>query len=685
MFLTEGDKLVFKYDAEKLWIEPWGKNALRVRATKESEMPEYDWALSETPRETAAKIEIFDDSAQIINGNIKATVSSFGKIKVFDSDDRLLMEEYARHRQDLQDPKCSALLVDAREFKPIIGGDYHLTARWESVDPNEKLYGMGQYQQPNLDLKGTDLELAQRNSQASVPFMLSSLGYGLLWNNPSVGRAVLGKNIMSFEAYSTKALDYWITAGDSPAAILEAYADVAGKPPMMPEYGLGFWQCKLRYQTQEELLEIAREYKKRELPLDLIVADFFHWEYQGDWKFDPGYWPDPKAMLDELNEMGVKLMVSVWPTVDARSENYQTMLENGYLIRTERGIRYGMDFMGATIHIDATNPKAREFFWKTLKKNYYDYGVRVFWLDEAEPEYSVYDFDNYRYHMGSNLQIGNIYPVEYAKACYEGMRREGHTDIVNLLRCAWAGSQKYGALIWSGDIASSFECMRNQLSAGLNMGMAGIPWWTTDIGGFHGGDPNDEAFRELFIRWFQWAAFCPVMRLHGDREPKQPQVGTTGGATCLSGASNEVWSYGEKAYEICKRYLNIREDLRDYTRSLMAEAHEKGSPVMRALFYEFPKDQTCWTVEDEYMYGGRYLVAPVLHAGARKRSVYLPAGCLWTDLNTGSEYAGGQSIEVECPIEAMPVFIRGGESYNFYPQTGKSVLFFDAVSANRTR
>ena len=205
----------------------------------------------------------------------------------------LLLEEYARNRRDVLDPKCSAIEVEAREFKPIPSGDYHLTMRFESVSSKEKIYGMGQYQQDSLDLKGHDLELAHRNSQASVPFMLSSLGYGFLWNNPGIGRAVLGKNIMSFEAYSTKMLDYWIVAGDEPAEIEEAYARATGTVPMMPEYGLGFWQCKLRYQTQEELLGVAREYKKRKLPIDLIVVDFFHWPKQGEWKFDPTYWPDP--------------------------------------------------------------------------------------------------------------------------------------------------------------------------------------------------------------------------------------------------------------------------------------------------------------------------------------------------------------------------------------------------------
>ena len=261
--------------------------------------------------------------------------------------------------------------------------------------------------------------------------------------------------------------------------------------------------------------------------------------------------------------------------------------------------------------------------------------------------------------MGTDLEIGNIYPVEYARTFYEGMEQQGQKNIVNLLRCAWAGSQKYGALVWSGDIASSFNSMKNQLAAGLNMGLAGIPWWTTDIGGFHGGNPDDPAFRELFARWFQWGAFCPVMRLHGDREPRQPQYGTTGGATCRSGAANEVWSYGEEVYKICEKYMQIREQMRDYTRSLMLEAHEKGTPVMRTLFYEFPEDSNTWEVEDEYMYGSKVLVAPILEAGAKERKVYLPGeGILWKDSETEKEYQGGQWICVPVTLESMPVFIK---------------------------
>ena len=655
MLYSEDNKLVFRYDDHILWIQPWGDNAFRVRATKLASMPDADWALSEKPADVSSKvkIDIQDGGAgTITNGNIKCEVSRRGKIIMYDGSGKKLLEEYARHRLDVEDPKTSALNVEARELKGNTGGDFRATMRLESVDPDERIYGMGQYQQPYLNLKGTDIELAQRNSQASVPFALSSLGYGLLWNNPGIGRAVLGRNIMSFENYSTKAIDYWIVAEKSPAEIVQAYSKATGYVPMMPEYGLGFWQCKLRYDTQESLLEVAREHKRREVPLDLIVIDFFHWPYQGDWKFDPKYFPDPAAMVKELKEMNVELMVSIWPTVAPESENHKEMLEKGLLIRHDRGVRVAMQCDGDTTNFDATNPEARQFVWSKAKKNYYDYGIKVFWLDEAEPEYSVYDYDIYRYHAGPDLQIGNIYPKEYAKGFYEGMTAEGQTNIVNLLRCAWAGSQKYGALVWSGDIASSWGSFRNQLAAGLNMGIAGIPWWTTDIGGFHGGNADDPAFRELMVRWFQWGAFCPVMRLHGDREPK-PR-----GQPTAPGGPNEIWSYGPEIYEICKKYILIREQLRDYTRSLMKEAHEKGSPIIRPLFYEFPADERAWSLETQYMYGAKYLVAPVLKPKQTKSSVYLPKGASWKSWDGKETYEGGKTVEVDSPLDTMPVFVR---------------------------
>lgn len=656
IFKKQNDALLFRHDWEQVIIEPWRENSFRVRATKMNSFTDDEWALTIAKTIGNTQIEIHDNYASIINGKIKAEILNCGLITYYNQKGEVLLKEYLRTRNDINSEFCSSLMIDAREFKPIIGGDYELTVRFESTDRNEKIFGMGQYQQDILNLKGMNLELAHRNSQASVPFCISNMGYGFLWNNPSVGEVTFGTNITSWYASSCKQVDYWLTAGDSPAEIEQAYASVTGTVPMMPDYAMGFWQCKLRYQTQDELLNIAREYKKRNLPISVIVIDFFHWPLQGEWKFDETYWPDPNAMIKELNDMDIELMVSIWPTVDKRSENFNEMIEKGYLIQTERGFRIAMDYQGNTIHYDATNPEARKYLWNKAKNNYYDKGIKIFWLDEAEPEYSVYDFDNYRYHLGSNLQIGNIYPVMYAKTFFDGMKEEGQENIINLLRCAWAGSQKYGALVWSGDIHSSFSSFRNQFAAGLNMGIAGIPWWTTDIGGFHGGNADNPEFRELFARWFEWGTFCPVMRLHGHRDPEQPQLGTTGGANCRSGAPNEVWSFGDENYEICKKYLKCREEMKPYIKKQMEEAHKDGTPIMRPIFYDFHEDSHAWNIEDEYMFGSELLIAPIMHYKARSRQVYLPLGCEWENVWTTEIFDGGQTINVSADLDVIPIF-----------------------------
>jgi alpha-D-xyloside xylohydrolase len=669
-FETKENALWYFYDAEKLVIEAWGENSLRIRSTKMAVMPEEDWALL-SPKHTIAEIIIDKYGASITNGNIRAKINQIGKLEFYNQKGELLIEEYVRNRKDMFSDTCSALLVESREFKPIINGDYQLTMRFVS-NPEEKIFGMGQYQQPFLNLKGLDLELAHRNSQASVPFAISSLGYGFFWNNPAIGRVNFSKNTTTWEATSTKKLDYWITAGDTPAEIEEAYANATGKVPMMPEYAMGFWQCKLRYQTQEELLQVAREYKRRNLPISVIVCDYFHWTTQGDWKFDPEYWPDPAMMIKELKEMGIELMVSIWPTVDYESENFKEMMNRGFLIRTERGIRISLDYKGNTLYFDATKPEARNFVWSVAKKNYYDLGIKTFWLDEAEPEYAVYDFENYRYHLGTNSQVGNVYPLMFAKTFFDGMKAEGNENIINLVRCAWAGSQRYGALVWSGDIFSSFASMRNQLSAGLNMGLAGIPWWTTDIGGFFGADINDKNFHELLVRWFQFGSFCPVMRKHGNRWPFKQPMSKTGSGSTISGANNEVWSYGEEVYDILSKYLLIRDLMQTYISQLMMDAHQKGTPVMRPLFYDFPEDKRCWEIETQYMFGPNVLVAPVMEGGQIEKEIYLPEGVRWINTWTKEIYEGGQTIRLKTPIEEIPLFTTNGFSLEVNPKWNDS-------------
>ncbi len=690
----EGSRLVLAQGNSRVWIEPWGENSLRVRMTAQPQMDESDWALTEPvpaiePEITFETIDVTDPwykpqeyakyhqtgtQATLRNGKIEARVSYEGWISFYNQKGELLTEEYWRNRNRIN-RYCVPLRVEARELKPMPGStDYQLVARFEAFD-DEKIFGMGQYQHRHLDKKGATLELAHRNSQASVPFYVSSRGYGFLWNNPAIGTATFGTNKTEWTARCTKKLDYFITAGDTPAEIELQYTAATGRTPMMPEYGLGYWQCKLRYRTQDELMAVAREHKRRGLPLDVIVVDFFHWTMQGDFKFEPRDWPDPEGMVRELRQMGIEPVVSVWPTIDERSENFGQMASKGYLVSADRGSGLHMTWMGNTVFFDATHPGAQKFVWERCKENYYTKGIRCFWLDEAEPEYGPYDFDNYRYYAGPALSCTNTYPVGYAKGFYDGLKEAGETDILSLVRCAWAGSQKYAVLTWSGDIHSSFRAMREQLQAGLSMAVAGIPWWTSDIGGFVGGDISDPAFRELLVRWFQWGAFCPVFRMHGERSPwhEREQEFINNVRQLTSGQDNELWSFGDDVYELLKPYLFTRERLRPYIRRLMKDASETGAPVMRPLFYDFPADKICWQVEDSYMFGPDLLISPVMEAGAKEREVYLPAGCRWVDAYTGQVHEGGQRVTVPAPLGIIPVMMREGHEYPIYEKDAPSV------------
>lgn len=654
IFEKSGNKLIAKSKRETIVIEPYGEDTLRFRFTQTKEIIDQNWTLL-PQKEVSSEMEITKEKATIRNGKIKAEILSDGTVNYLkENGEKLLEELWIDYRVNNAD------LLHAREYKAMSSELYKVQLTFKPHD-NEKFYGMGQYANGQFNLKGSVLELAQKNTQISIPFLLSNRNYGFMWNNPAIGSAELANNYTRWTAERTKQIDYLIIYGETPEEIIEKYANITGKAPMLPEWAAGFWQCKLRYRTQEELLTVAREYRKRGLPLSVIVIDFFHWPMQGEWRFDKKYWPDPQAMVNELNEMGVKLMVSIWPTVDLRSQNYEEMLENNLLVTTERNEPVLMTFKGYCTHFDAMNPKAQLYVWNKVKENYYKYGIKMFWLDEAEPEMRTYDYDNVRYYLGNGLEVSNIYPFFYAQTFYEGMKSEKEEEVVNLIRCAWHGTQRYGAVVWSGDIPSTFESLSNQIKAGLNMSVCGIPWWTTDIGGFYGGDPEDPTFRELIIRWFQFGVFCPIFRLHGNRIRKDgSDAENPDDIMNLNGGPNEVWSFGEEAYEIIKELLFLREKLKPYIMAQMKKAHETGIPVMRPLFFDFPQDPQTYDIGDEYMFGPDILVTPVAEKGKRSRKVYLPSGAKWQEFDGSKEYDGGKWIEFEAPLDKIPAFRKNG-------------------------
>lgn len=630
-------------------VEPWGTDSVRVRAGLFTLRPELPGALGERP-EGMASIDIGESSARLVHGAVCVELSDTGLLRFLRSD---------TEQELLAEQRAHFWWPGSRQFTSSGNGYYRIDQHFASYS-GERFFGLGQHTHGLLDQKGAVIDLVQRNAEVSIPFLVSSRGYGLLWNSPAVGRVELAENGTRWVSDSARQIDYWVTAGDNPPAILANYAAATGYPPMLPEWASGFWQCKLRYRTQEELLEVAREHRRRGLPLSVIVADFFHWTHLGDWRFDPAEWPDPAAMVTELRELGVELMVSVWPSVSPLSENYTEMMRRGLLIATEQGppvhadwADKGVDSKIQVSFYDSTNPSARSYLWDRIRKNYHSLGIRVWWLDACEPEIKPGHQSNLRYHLGPGAEVGNIYPAEHARGFYEGMRAEGESEIITLNRSAWAGSQRYGAALWSGDIPATFDSLRTQIRAGLNVAMSGIVWWSTDIGGFHGGDQDSPQYRELLVRWFQYGVFCPLLRLHGFREPFVDNLhpGMTGGP-------NEVWSYGTEVYEILRELLFLRERLRPYVMEQMRLAHERGLPPMRPVFVDFPDDPAAWEVEDAFLFGPDVLVAPVTQYGARDREVYLPAGARWRDPWTGDVHEGGTTVDLPAPLDRVPVLLR---------------------------
>jgi alpha-D-xyloside xylohydrolase len=662
----QDDALEVHHLHEVLRIEPWGIDSVRVRAALGA-LPTHDVGALQT-RPTgyaAATVTVSADRATLVSGDLTVEIMT-PDAREGSKPPEVRFVRSSTGAELLAEEREHFWWPGARVFYGNRAGSAEIHQQFRAY-PGERLYGLGQRTHGRLDHKGLALDLVQRNAEVSIPFVLSSRGYGLLWNNPAIGRVEFADNATRWTAAQARSIDYFVTTG-SPAQILSHYADATGHAPRLPRWASGFWQSKLRYRSQEELLDVAREHRRRGLPLSVIVADFFHWTAMGDYRFDPVEYPDPKAMMRELDAMGVRLMVSVWPTVSPRSENFEAMRDQGLLVGSDQGVEFhqsirdkGMDAPSPIAFYDPTNPRTREFIWSVVHDNYYDLGVSAWWLDACEPELNPGHPANLAFYAGPGAEVACIYPRENARLFADGIAATAaksgdpaSAETVLLCRSAWAGQQQYSAAVWSGDIPATWESLRRQVRAGLSIAIAGIPWWTTDIGGFHGGDVTDPDFRELVVRWFQYGAFCPLFRLHGHREPRTP----TGWD--VTGGPNEVWTFGEEAYQIIRSVMLMRERLRPYLHVQLDKASSDGLPAMRPLFVDFSEDAFAWTVEDQLMFGPDVLVAPILHAGARSRRVYLPPGVRWVHAWSGQIRDGGQLIDEQAPLAEIPVYVREG-------------------------
>jgi alpha-D-xyloside xylohydrolase len=534
-----------------------------------------------------------------------------------------------------------------RTITPVeVNGEktYHSEVFSNLWDSTEAFYGLGQHQAGVWNYHGEAVDLSQDNTNISVPMFLSSNGYGIFWNNPSRSRfnnRFPHALYLSSEVADT--VDYYFLYGPEFDKIIAAYREMTGAAPMFGKWAYGFWQCKNKYESQAELLGIAHKYRELHIPVDDIVQDWFWWNTMGEPVFNKNY-PDPKGMIDDLHKNHFHVMFSFWPYFRPGSPVYEDMDKHGYFI--DRTRVSGFHPARQALY-DAYNPAARKYYWQLIDKGLFQIGADAWWLDTNEPETEGRETNvlvNNRVALGSGARYANLYPLMTTTSVYEGQRGASDQKRVFILsRSAFAGAQRNAITAWSGDVESNWLSFARQIPAGLNFELSGIPYWTTDIGGFIIGNPDDPAYRELFVRWFEYGTFCPIFRLHGTRTTNQ----------------NELWSYGPEAQTILTSFDRLRYRLMPYIYSLAWKTTNEGYTPMRALAMDFRTDTRALNIGDEFLFGPAILVNPVIEPSAKSRRVYLPKA-KWYDFWAGRGVDGGVVVDAAAPLNRIPLYVRAG-------------------------
>lgn len=540
-----------------------------------------------------------------------------------------------------------------------------------SAPRDEHYYGMGQNQESlsGLDLRGRVLDCkhwydAPAGETVCVPFMVSSKGYGIVWDNPSSTRFVAGINgKTAFQSNVGERVSFFVITGNTPDELYTGYARLTGKTPIPPKSAFGLIQSKARYDSQQEVLRVAKTYRQKQYPLDIMVVDWFYWTRMGQMDINPAEFPDPDGMNKQLHDMGMQSIISIWPRYETSGRYFNELDAKGYLLKdkdgkTVDGLPFRADRTGGLI--DATNPKARQWFWEKSRDNILSHGFDYPWLDETEPDLVP---DGFFYAIGSGDRYHNLFPLLHVEGVADNMRAwKPNKRVLILSRAAYLGSQRTGALFWSSDINPTWEALARQVPAGLNMTASGIALWGNDIGGWQHLpqtttatkapllDPSDARdvvgqnhdYPELHTRWFQYGTFLPTLRLHGDRKQA------------------DIWSFGKAAEAIMARYDKLRYQLIPYIYSQAKFTHDTGAPFMRPLWMDFPQDPNVANIGTEYMFGPAFLVAPVTEQGQVEKDVYLPAGSDWYNFWTREKLAGGRWVKVAAPIDQIPVFVKAG-------------------------
>ncbi len=628
------DGVLFTMQTGTLKLQVCTDSIIRVRYSATSafsDRPDYVITKTSWP-ETKWTMQSTNDAVTLTTSRMAVTVTrKDGGITYRDLEGKQLLQEATR--------KLTPVKVNGEDT-------YRAESFINIYGSREALYGLGQHQAGVWNYRGESVDISQDNTNIAVPLLLSSQGYGLYWNNDSRSRFNNRfANYMYITSEVADNIDYYFFYGPDFDRIIAAYRELTGQAPMFGKWAYGFWQCKNRYKSQEELLGVARKYRELHIPVDNIVQDWFWWNRKGEHVFNKNY-PDPKGMIDQLHAQNFHLMISVWPFFEPGSAVYDEMDKRGWFVDKFKFAKPPYHTNGMAVY-DATNPEARKYYWQLMDKALFNIGVDAWWLDTTEPETEGQEENillGHKLAAGSGDRYVNIYPLMTTGAVYDGQRSASDKKRVFILsRSAFAGDQRYGVTAWSGDINSDFFSFRRQIPAGLNFALSGIPYWTTDIGGFVTGDPDDPAYRELFVRWFQYGTFSPILRVHGTRKTDQ----------------NELWSYGPEAQKILVSFDRLRYRMLPYIYSLAWKTTSESYTPMRPLVMDFRSDVRAQNIGDQFMYGPAFLVNAVTEPDATTRRLYLPQS-KWYDFWTGSSVAGGKTIDASAPLDRLPLYIRSG-------------------------
>ena len=638
----QADGVLFSMGTGTLKLQVCSDSIVRVLYSATASFPKRpDYVIiKESWPATKFDVQNTDDAVVLITSQLKITVTrKDGAITYADANGNALVQEASRK------------LIPEK----VNGEDTYRAESFVNVyGSHEGLYGLGQHQSGVWNYRGESVDIAQDNSNISVPLMVSSKGYGIFWNSTSRSRFNNRfANYLYISSEVADVIDYYFLYGPGLDKVIAEYRDLTGQAPLFGKWAYGFWQCKNRYKSQDEILGVAKKYRDLHIPVDNIVQDWFWWNRKGEFVFNKNY-PDPKGMIDQLHNENFHLMISIWPFFEPGSKNYDHMQSKGWFVDKFKFAKppYHTDAMAV---YDATSPEARKYYWDEVNKGLFSIGADAWWMDTTEPETEGQEDNillNHKLAAGSGNRFVNVYPLLDTQAVYQGQRSASDKKRVFILsRSAFAGSQRNAVTAWSGDINSDWFSFRRQIPAGLNFSLSGIPYWTTDIGGFVFGSPTDPAFRELFVRWFQYATFNPVLRVHGTRKPDE----------------NELWSYGPDAQNILVSFDRLRYRMLPYIYSLAWKTTSEAYTPMRPLVMDFRDDTRAQNIGDQFMYGPAFLVSPVTEPAASTRQVYLPAA-KWFDFWTGSAIEGGQMINAITPLDRLPVYVRAGSIVPLGPE-----------------